>query len=145
MLDPFTAIGLTANLLAFAQIGLKIINASYKIYKTKDGALEDLTKLEDYAAAVQQCNSKLGTTNSVNGLTDIDLIKLREQTNATKEIVLGILSTTRDLRISSKPSIWRAFTCACRIWYRSGILNKAQRRLEGILQLSSHCLNVILR
>jgi hypothetical protein len=60
-MDPVSAIGLAAGILAFVEAGLKLVKTAHDIHTSTDGVSDDNRHRESIAAEVQQAATRLQT------------------------------------------------------------------------------------
>ena len=126
MIDFGASLGVIGYIVDLGSKGLEIIGICHSIYKSIDGAPEDLARLQARATGIRASIDKLlsASSSSAEGL-DAGLDGLVE---ASKALDNEVKSITSGLAIKAQPSPWEAFKCGCRTWWRLPKIKDVQSR-----------------
>ncbi|KAK6849217.1 hypothetical protein PG995_013050 [Apiospora arundinis] len=123
-MDPFSAFGLAANILAFVEFSGKLVASSRAIYKSAAGASDNACALEFIALQITQRCSQIPSQFPEGD-------ELKPICDKCRRVGDDLLVAVRNLMIRGRNRIWESFKVALReTWNQSQIDS-----LEGILQL----------
>ena len=114
-MDPFTALGLAANICQFVDYGYKLVSGAFEIYNSLDGTLsanrilETITKdLTNLCAELEQAS--LDSNNDSTSESEAALLPLAR---ACRVMGQELLSVLKDLKVKGRQkkleSAWLAF------------------------------------
>ena len=140
MLDPFSAISLTANIVQFVEFGIKLLSESQEIYSSTKGSSLEHVDLENIYDKLQSLSDRLYHDQSTMKRRPGEEQQLRELAGGCKVVVTELISTVQDLRVKGDNNRrWRSFCQALKTIRRKGEINSLRQRLDRFsVQLTLH-------
>lgn len=128
-MDPLTAIGLAANILAFIDFGAKVISTAKDIQHSGTGVTKEDEALNNTAMEMKFFASKLLFSDSQLDMQDTPLGRLAEDCHAISERILTLYGKLKPKDVHSKRQAIRAAL-------KSKFYEKEKQDLQDAL---SHC------
>ncbi|KAI1198934.1 hypothetical protein F5X97DRAFT_322992 [Nemania serpens] len=123
-MDPFSAFGVAANVIAFVDFSWKLFSSAREIYKTGEGTTGDIHFLGIIVQDVQTYNHHLLASHSTG--TALDDIVAEAQQLSSK-----LLEKTEELT-QKKASRWRSFTIVLQGVFEQREINAWITQLERL-------------
>jgi hypothetical protein len=98
-MDPWTALGIAANILQFVDVGCKICSGAKEVYESPDGAKNETAELKLVVSDIQAHNARLNSTTLSNDEKALKALAARSLELAEKlEKILAKLTVREDAR-----------------------------------------------
>ncbi|RWA08934.1 hypothetical protein EKO27_g6160 [Xylaria grammica] len=123
-MDPFSALGLAANIIAFVDFSWKLLSSTREIYKIGEGSTSDTKFLHIIVQDIQSYNGRLVASHATNAA-------LRGIITKANELSTKLLKATEKLT-SSEKSRWGSFVVALRGVLGQKEINILTTQLEGL-------------
>lgn len=94
MMDPITALSVSASIVQFVDFSVKLVSKGYEIYRAPDGALQENLTIEILTADFRKCSDKIleSIQPSVNLTSSEKMLLDERQTDETTSIVINELA-----------------------------------------------------
>ncbi|KAI1111133.1 hypothetical protein F5Y14DRAFT_454288 [Nemania sp. NC0429] len=130
-MDPFSAFGVAANVIAFVDFSWKLCSSAREIYRTGEGTTGDIHFLGIIVKDIQRYNRDLVASHSTDNVLD-DIVAEARQLSAK------LLEKTEQLT-QKKSSRWKSFTIALQGVLKQRELNAWITQLERLQKrISDH-------
>lgn len=128
VLDPFTTIGLAANIVQFVDYGSKLISSTNEIHKSSTGSSANHVYLEGVATRLLELGRVLEQPNLTPTTGDENsLDKLKEECNRDAQALLNLIKALR----AKKDSKWSSFRKALRSTWEKKEIDRIETRLKN--------------
>jgi hypothetical protein len=132
-MDPLSALTVACAVIQFVEFGSKLVGTGLEVYKSTDGAPEEVIEIEALAAHAEQLSQKLASSRQTLVLDTgaHGEIKLRELASRSEKLaneIVAILS-----RLSGQPNkTWSAVRTAVQLKWNEGKIKNLQARLDAV-------------
>ncbi|CZR63769.1 uncharacterized protein PAC_13666 [Phialocephala subalpina] len=123
MLDPFSALGLTSNIIQFVDFGSKLVFGSSELYRSADGTSEMLSELSSITHNLRSMSSKLGGADQAES----QLSSLAMQCKILADHLLQVL---QDLAVGGRHRCWKTVRQALGTILKDKDVRDIERRLD---------------
>lgn len=127
-MDPLSAIGLAANIIAFVELTSKLVSGTYEIYSSSDGMTDehaDLTKvIEDVHAMTRRLSYNAGLAATDDELALLDLVK------KCRKLSEDLVRALKRLQMKNPKSKSESFRMAWRAMRDKGNLESLEKRID---------------
>lgn len=131
-LDPFTTLGLVANVLQFVELAGKLMTGSLAVYRSHDGASENVAYLLGKARDVGELVS--GFKRSSKDLDHVEIL-LADCKNVAEDLE----SMLKKVQIMGKKTKWKSFKATLKeIWSQDKINNLSAQLTDLQLRLNTY-------
>lgn len=134
-MDPFTAIGLAGNIVAFVDIGFKLLSKAKEIHSSASGASSDNENLDSMTRRLQEVTSRL--QEPIGDLKSIEQKALQQLALECHELSGDLLQLLQELKAKNPKSKRESL----RIAFRGMRLKSAKEDLERRLNRCREQLN----
>lgn len=138
--DPFTALGLAANIIQFIDFTCKLVAESRTIYQSANGASADSAVLKTIATDLSDLSAKLSSTQG-SSVAGAELGNLADE---CKSVADELHSALQRLQVKGHDRIWKSFVVALREVLQKDRIEGISKRLGALQrQLNTRLLSVI--
>ena len=133
-MDPLSALGLASSILQCLQFVGSLISQSREIYKSVDGATEEVISFRDMARNLAAINQDLISRPSQSDETRLSKAekRLRQLCEESKSINEEVLATLEHLQLKGSRTGWDSFKRALNSAWKKSEVDALQKRLDGI-------------
>ena len=139
MLEPFTAIALTGNVVQFVQFGCTLAAKAHAVNSSNSGTSEETLEMENVTSrllgTVQEIDSHLasmGTSNFPDSVSKSSR-RLLEIAETCKMIAEDILRRLEAMKTHQPSSIWTSVRQALKIMWTKDELDALMKRLKAYI------------
>lgn len=146
-MDPLGALGLASNILQCVQLAGNIISKSREIYKSVDGATEEVVCIADIARNLSAICQDLPDLSPEAKRTKLSTAekRLRELCEETKSISAEFLKMLEQLEPKEPRTGWNSFKQALNSTWKQSDIRALEKRLDGIRKQLNTTLLICLR
>ena len=149
VLDPFSAVGLAANVVQFLEIACKLVDESHEIYESAQGMSVGNQQLEEIYGSLSQVCSRLkqsSASGTANGSTrtpeEQTLHVLATSCEETCHKLLGILN---DLKVKNYAHRrWQSFRQALKTAMKKSAIEALCARIDEYRTQITNVLSIVL-
>lgn len=129
-MDPFSALGLAANVVQFIDFGTKLISESHEIYKSTTGTSTGMVELETIYTDLNNFAKGLQTPDHSSNRTPEDE-SLRQLAASCLTVADELLAIVSALKVDAKSHHrkWRSVRHAIKVTWKQGDIDNLQKRL----------------
>ena len=145
MLDPISALSLSAAILQFVDFGSKIIVTTYKTYRSVNGTTQENVDLAELTTTLHDFQTRLAAPRAPSRGNDIDQKALEELAAKCRDIAADLLKLLNGLKVKVTDKGLRRTLNSLRQGYRSSLKKGQVARYEKLLgditvRVNSHLL-----
>ncbi|KAL1966174.1 hypothetical protein VTN77DRAFT_4726 [Rasamsonia byssochlamydoides] len=129
-MDPFTAIGLAGNIIAFIDFGFEVVSAAQEIYASKTGTTPENEHLDFLAGKVYSLVISLQNKKSTSQMT-ADERNLNDLAVECTRLSRDLLDMLKDLKARKAGSIKESLRALWRSIWMKKEKNELEKRLEN--------------
>lgn len=127
-MDPASAIGLAASILAFVEFSWELVAGTVEIYRSPDGTTDNNARLEDVIDDLESLVESLQSDVSVKTRTEKKIKRLAQDCQEDAETLLGLLSELK--ATGKKRSVWHSLTARWRGLVKKEEVTELKARLQ---------------
>ncbi len=125
-MDPLTALGLAANILAFIDAGYSLVQSAVEVHNAVSGTTADTADLLETITRLESVSGELKT--SVGASREHG--KLADLTQGCYSLSQELLRTLRSLRVDKHGSKRQSLAVAWQTWRKQSEIGSIRRRLD---------------
>lgn len=132
-MDPFAAIGLAGNIIAFLDFGFKLVSKSKRIHASASGASSHNEDLASLTQHFQNVATNLQVPKAVGSLTDEE-VALRRLAAECESVSADLVKLLDELRAKNPKSKRESFRAAIRDWRKKDEVSELESKLDHYRQ-----------
>jgi len=132
-MEPLSALAVACAVIQLVEFGSKLVGTGLEVYKSTDGAPEEVVEIEALAAHAEQLSKKLASSNKTHILDTgaQDEAKLRELASRSKKLANEIVAIL--LKIRGEPhKTWSAVRTSVQLKWNWDKIKNLQARLDAV-------------
>jgi UDP-glucose 4-epimerase len=132
-MEPLSALAVACAVIQFVDFGSKVVGTGLEVYKSADGAPEDVIEVEALASHAEQLSKKLASSRQIQILNTgaRDEANLRELANRSEKLANEIVTILA--RIRGQPHhTWSAVRTAVQLKWNESKIKNLQARLDAV-------------
>jgi len=147
MMDPISALSLSAAILQFVDFGGKVVVTAYKAYQSTDGATQENLTLTELTATLQNFQARLAAPRAPPTQHNADQKAIEELSAKCRDIAADLLELLGGLKVNVKDKGLHRTLVSLRQGYRSvlkkGKIARYEKSLGEIaVQVNGHLLSM---
>ena len=141
-LDPFTSIGLAANIIQFITFASKLLSEGHEIYKSATGVTAENEELElvvrdlsEISQSLQEATPSSPASSSSSSSSSYCAPEINDLAPACQKVADELLSVVESLRVKeggTKHRRWHSFVQALRTVWKKEKITALRNRLDVI-------------
>jgi hypothetical protein len=128
-MDPFAAIGLAGNIIAFVDFGFKLLSKSKSIHASASGASSHNEDLASLTQHFQNVAANLHVPKSIGSMT-AEEVALRQLATECAGVSTDLLKLLDELKAKNPKSKRESFRAAIRDWRKKDEVNELESKLD---------------
>jgi hypothetical protein len=132
-MDPLSALSVACAVIQFVEFGSKLVGTGLEVYKSTDGAPEEVIEMEALAAHAEQLSKDLASSRQTSILDTgtQDEAKLRELASRSEKLANEIVTILSKIR-GQPHKTWSAVRTSVQLKWNEGKIKDLQARLDAV-------------
>jgi hypothetical protein len=132
-MEPLSALAVACAVIQFVDFGLKLVGTGLAVYKSTDGAPEEVVQTEALAAHAEQLSKRLASSRQALILDTgaQDEAKLREMASRSEKLANEIVAILSKIR-GEPHKTWSAVRTSMLLKLNEGNVKNLQTRLDAV-------------
>jgi hypothetical protein len=132
-MEPLSALAVACAVVQFVEFGSKLVGTGLKVYKSTDGAPEEVVEIGALAAHAEQLSKKLASSRQTHLLNTgaQDEAKLRELASRSEKLANEIVAILSKIR-GEPHKTWSAVRTSVQLKWNEGNIKILQARLDAV-------------
>jgi len=132
-MEPLSALTVACAVVQFVAFGSRLVGTGIEVYRSTDGAPEEVVEIESLAAHAEQLSRKLASSRRTQILDTgaRDEVKLRELSSRSEALANEIVVILSNIR-GEPHKTWSAVRTAVQLKWNEGKIKSLQGRLDAV-------------
>jgi uncharacterized protein Yka (UPF0111/DUF47 family) len=128
-MDPMSALGLAANIVAFVEFAAKLVSGAHQVYSSATGATDENASLETVVNDIQAMTR--GLSSNTGPAATPDQIALRDLAQKCCSLSEDLVKALRKLRMKNPKSKTESVRVAWRAMREKNNLNSLEKQIDS--------------